>query len=70
MMSRQFREHWRTPVTLPDMMKRLAGLPLLFHPGEQWEYGMSTDVLGRVIEVVSGKTLIASSRNRLPVPWE
>jgi CubicO group peptidase (beta-lactamase class C family) len=46
-----------TPVTLPDMMKRLAGLPLLFHPGEQWEYGMSTDVLGRVIEVVSGKTL-------------
>ena len=37
-----------TPVTLPDMMKRLAGLPLLFHPGEQWEYGMSTDVLGRV----------------------
>ena len=32
-------------------------MPLPFHPGDQWEYGMSTDVLGRVVEVVSGKTL-------------
>ena len=35
----------------------LAGLPLMFEPGTVWEYGRATDVLGRVIEVVSGQTL-------------
>ncbi len=35
----------------------LAQLPLLFEPGTEWNYGMSTDVLGRVIEVVSGQAL-------------
>jgi CubicO group peptidase (beta-lactamase class C family) len=44
-------------VTLEENMKKLASVPLLFHPGERWEYGMSTDVLGRVVEVVSGMTL-------------
>jgi CubicO group peptidase (beta-lactamase class C family) len=34
-----------------------AGLPLLFHPGTEWNYGVSTDVLGRVVEVVSGQPL-------------
>ncbi|HEY2273659.1 MAG TPA: serine hydrolase domain-containing protein [Jatrophihabitantaceae bacterium] len=38
----------------------LAGLPLLFQPGAEWNYSMSTDVLGRVIEVVSGKPLDAA----------
>ncbi len=35
----------------------LAALPLLFEPGTVWEYGRATDVLGRLIEVVGGKTL-------------
>src|SRR6202034_3508283 len=34
-----------------------AGLPLLFQPGTEWNYSMATDVLGRVIEVVSGQRL-------------
>jgi len=34
-----------------------AGLPLLFQPGTEWNYGVSTDVLGRVVEVASGQTL-------------
>jgi CubicO group peptidase (beta-lactamase class C family) len=38
----------------------LAGLPLLFQPGTEWNYSMSTDVLGRVIEVVTGKSLGAA----------
>lgn len=46
-----------TEPTLEEMMKKLAGVPLLFHPGEDWEYGLSTDVLGRVVEVASGMTL-------------
>lgn len=38
---------------LPDMMEALAGLPLAFHPGTSWEYSIATDVLGRLVEVVS-----------------
>jgi CubicO group peptidase (beta-lactamase class C family) len=35
----------------------LAALPLMFEPGTHWEYGRATDVLGRVVEVISGQTL-------------
>ena len=35
----------------------LAALPLMFEPGSVWEYGRATDVLGRLVEVVSGQTL-------------
>jgi CubicO group peptidase (beta-lactamase class C family) len=34
-----------------------AGIPLLFQPGTEWNYSVATDVLGRVIEVVSGQRL-------------
>jgi hypothetical protein len=37
-----------------DVVKRLATIPLISQPGESWEYGLSTDVLGYLIEVVSG----------------
>jgi CubicO group peptidase (beta-lactamase class C family) len=40
-----------------ELVAKLAGLPLMFEPGTIWEYSMSTDVLGRVVEVVSGQTL-------------
>jgi CubicO group peptidase (beta-lactamase class C family) len=43
--------------TNQEMVAKLARLPLLFEPGTTWEYGMSTDVLGRVVEVVSGGSL-------------
>jgi CubicO group peptidase (beta-lactamase class C family) len=43
--------------TLEEMVKDVAAVPLAFHPGEQWHYGYSTDVLGRVVEAVSGATL-------------
>ena len=46
-----------TDMNLEHMMKTLAKLPLLFDPGEGFQYGMSTDVLGRVIEVVGGMGL-------------
>jgi CubicO group peptidase (beta-lactamase class C family) len=42
--------------------ERIAGLPLSSQPGTLWRYGHSTDVLGRVIEVVSGKSLFAFER--------
>ena len=43
---------------LGNTVRRLASIPLCFQPGSQWRYGVSTDVLGYVIEVVTGKTLL------------
>jgi len=42
---------------LAGMVKKLAELPLLFHPGTKWNYSVSTDVLGYLVEVVSGLSL-------------
>jgi CubicO group peptidase (beta-lactamase class C family) len=47
---------------------RLAKLPLAEQPGTLWDYGHSTDVLGRVIEVVSGKSLYEFEKERLLAP--
>lgn len=44
---------------------RIAQLPLAEQPGTLWDYGHSTDILGRVIEVVSGQSLYAFEKNRL-----
>lgn len=50
---------------LPDVVERLATIPLLSHPGERWSYGVATDVLGRVVEVVSGLPLDGFLRARI-----
>jgi len=42
---------------LPQLMERLAKLPLLFHPGDYWHYGCSVDVCGHLIELISGLPL-------------
>ncbi len=42
---------------LADEVKRLASFPLKFEPGTRWNYGVSTDVVGRLVEVISGKAL-------------
>jgi CubicO group peptidase (beta-lactamase class C family) len=54
--------------TLEAMVKRIAAQPLVNHPGESWEYGLSTDVLGRLVEVVSGMTLDQFFRERIFKP--
>lgn len=41
--------------TLPEMAKRLASLPLQFHPGDEWAYGISVDVQAYLVEKLSGK---------------
>ncbi|MGC4894617.1 serine hydrolase domain-containing protein [Micromonospora sp. DT31] len=46
----------------------LARLPLLFQPGTSWNYGVSTDVLGRLVEVVSGQSLEAFFAERILRP--
>ncbi len=40
--------------TIGEAVKKLAALPLLFQPGDSWEYSLADDVLGRLVEVVSG----------------
>jgi len=40
---------------LADICDRIATLPLLFQPGTEWNYGLSLDVLGRVVEVAAGR---------------
>lgn len=47
---------------------QLAALPLMFEPGAAWEYGRSTDVLGRLVEVISGTTLGAFLRENIFAP--
>ena len=40
--------------TLPGMIKKLSEIPLAFEPGDKWQYSVSIDVLGRLIEIWSG----------------
>jgi CubicO group peptidase (beta-lactamase class C family) len=51
-----------------EFVERVARLPLAEQPGTKWDYGHSTDVLGRVIEVVSGQSLYQFEKQRLLDP--
>ena len=54
--------------TLADMMDVLADLPLVFHPGTSWEYSVATDVLARLVEVISGQRFEAFMQSRILGP--
>jgi CubicO group peptidase (beta-lactamase class C family) len=54
--------------TIADNVKRLAGLPLLFNPGDRFEYSLGVDVVGRLVEVLSGKPLDEFFRTRIFEP--
>lgn len=51
-----------------EFADRLAKLPLAYQPGTTWDYSQSVDILGRVIEVVSGKSLYQFEKERLLDP--
>jgi len=57
-----------TAGTLEELVKRLAGIPLIAQPGTQWNYSVSTDVLGRLVEVWSGLSLEAFFKERILEP--
>src|SRR6185295_9007614 len=61
---------WSTPpgMDLAACCDAWAGLPLAFQPGAEWLYSVSTDVLGRVIEVVSGQSLDEFFAERIFAP--
>ncbi|WP_369130455.1 serine hydrolase domain-containing protein [Modestobacter roseus] len=50
---------WGTPpgADSAEVVRQFAELPLLFQPGTEWNYGVSTDVLGRLVEVIAGMPL-------------
>jgi CubicO group peptidase (beta-lactamase class C family) len=54
--------------TNADFVDRIAKLPLVYQPGTTWDYSHSTDVLGRVVEVVSGRSLFAFEKERVLDP--
>ncbi|OEZ31976.1 serine hydrolase domain-containing protein, partial [Variovorax boronicumulans] len=51
--------------TSAEFSQRLAKLPLAYQPGTTWDYSYSTDILGRVVEVVSGQSLYQFEKARL-----
>ena len=54
--------------TLAEMMDVLADLPLVFHPGTSWEYSVATDVLARLVEVISGQRFGTFIQSRILSP--
>jgi CubicO group peptidase (beta-lactamase class C family) len=58
----------RSGYTLQDMVDTLAELPLEFSPGTRWNYSVATDVIGHLIELISGQRLDAYLRERILDP--
>jgi CubicO group peptidase (beta-lactamase class C family) len=56
--------------TLADMVAKLSTIPLLYQPGTHFHYGVSTDVLGRLVEVVSGKPFDEFLQERIFKPLD
>jgi CubicO group peptidase (beta-lactamase class C family) len=57
-------------ITNAEHAVMVAGMPLICQPGAEWNYSRSTDILGRIIEVVSGKSLGAFLAERILAPLQ
>ena len=55
-------------MTNEALAERISKLPLAYQPGTTWDYSHSTDVLGRVIEVITGKPLLQAMKERVLDP--
>jgi len=63
-----YREAGLSDGTLKNMVQKLDGIPLKYQPGTRWQYGRSTDVLGHLVEVVSGKSLDVFLKEKIFIP--
>ncbi|MBC9031527.1 beta-lactamase family protein [Sphingomonas sp. JC676] len=61
-------ENWHGNLTLDEFVAALGKLPLEFSPGDEWNYSVSTDVLGAVVERVSGQSLDRFFAERILAP--
>ncbi|MES2196907.1 MAG: serine hydrolase domain-containing protein [Pseudomonadota bacterium] len=64
----QQRKVLNPATVLADMVDQLAELPLVYHPGTSWEYSVATDVVGRLVEVISGEALDKFIERRIFAP--
>ena len=53
-----------------ELIAKLASMPLNYHPGEAWQYSAATDVVGRLVEVISGQNLDDFLRERIFEPLD
>jgi CubicO group peptidase (beta-lactamase class C family) len=54
--------------TLEQLMDQMAALPLIYQPGTSWQYSMATDVVGRLVEIVTGQSMAEAFKTRLFEP--
>ena len=54
--------------TLKDMIQKLSKIPLIYQPGTKWNYSRSTEVLGYLVEVISGKPFDVFLKERIFIP--
>jgi CubicO group peptidase (beta-lactamase class C family) len=59
---------WNDYPSNAEFVDRLAKLPLAYQPGTTWDYSHSTDVLGRLVEVISGTSLLQFEKERILDP--
>jgi CubicO group peptidase (beta-lactamase class C family) len=69
-MYRAMGHEWSSPpgADTAEVCRQWASVPLLFQPGSEWNYGVSTDVLGRLVEVLSGQPLDEFFEQRIFAP--
>ena len=69
-MYRAMGHEWGTPpdADSAEVCRQWASVPLAFQPGSEWNYGVSTDVLGRLVEVLSGQPLDEFFEQRIFAP--
>jgi CubicO group peptidase (beta-lactamase class C family) len=69
-MYRAMGHEWSSPpgADTAEVCRHWASVPLLFQPGSEWNYGVSTDVLGRLVEVISGQPLDEFFEQRIFAP--
>jgi len=58
------------PKSNAEQIKRLAALPLNYHPGEEWHYSAATNVVGHLVEIISGQSLDEFLRQRIFEPLQ
>lgn len=59
---------FRRDMDLADLIEHFAGLPLRFQPGSDWNYGVATDVVGYLVQVISGMPLADFLQERIFAP--
>jgi CubicO group peptidase (beta-lactamase class C family) len=61
-------ELFHPDITLQEMVRRIAGLPLVYQPGTMWRYSVATDVVGHLVEIISDMSLAEFLAARLLQP--